>query len=252
MYFMVLGNDHLSIEIQYACLTWDTVIKKDSILVGVSKATNIYFPGIVPESVLLLVVHAKIFVETEDDDIRHSPLCLPIFQCAATEVLSWLWDGSDRATPNIPIHACRFALCLTGTWRRTGTGSWCRTRTRAWRRAGSWCLSRRRTGTCRRSRYLTRRRAWSRTGSWRRTRTRAWRRTGSWCLTRCWAGLVAHSRTRHWSWSCYWIRESKWVIHENTAVLSVKLANIEFPIWSPAGKRYMLLDFELWRQTNQL
>src|SRR6266566_1972573 len=196
MYFMVLGNDHLSIEIQYACLTWDTVIKKDSILVGVSKATNIYFPGIVPESVLLLVVHAKIFVETEDDDIRHSPLCLPIFQCAATEVLSWLWDGSDRATPNIPIHACRFALCLTGAWR--------------------------------------------------------WPGAGSWCLTRCWAGLVAHSRTRHWSWSCYWIRESKWVIHENTAVLSVKLANIEFPIWSPAGKRYMLLDFELWRQTNQL
>src|SRR6266566_3108292 len=244
MYFMVLGNDHLSIEIQYACLTWDTVIKKDSILVGVSKATNIYFPGIVPESVLLLVVHAKIFVETEDDDIRHSPLCLPIFKCAATEILSWLRDCSDRATPNIPIHACRFALCLTGTWRRTGTGSWCRTRTRAWRRAGSWCRSRRRAGSWCRS--------WSRTGSWRRTRTRAWRRTGSWCLTRCWAGLVAHSRTRHWSWSCYWIRESKWVIHENTAVLSVKLANIEFPIWSPAGKRYMLLDFELWRQTNQL
>src|SRR6266487_5080600 len=170
MYFMVLGNDHLSIEIQYACLTWNTVIKKDSILVGVSKATNIYFPGIVPESVLLLVVDAKIFVETEDDDIRHSPLRLPIFKCAATEVLSWLRDCSDRATPNIPIHACRFALCLTGAWRRTGTGSWCRTRTgtRAWRRTGSWCWSWRRTGT----------RAWRRTGSWcrawRRTRTRAW------------------------------------------------------------------------------
>src|SRR2546428_9320184 len=163
MYFMVLGNDHLSIEIQYACLTWNTVIKKDSILVGVSKATNIYFPGIVPESVLLLVVHAKIFVETEDDDIRHSPLYLPIFQCAATEILSWLRDCSDRATPNIPIHACRFALCLTGTWRRTGTGRWCR----SWRRAGTWCWSRRRSG------------GWWRARS--RTRPRTWRRTGSWC-----------------------------------------------------------------------
>src|SRR6266699_3433767 len=188
MYFMVLGNDHLSIEIQYACLTWDTVIKKDSILVGVSKATNIYFPGIVPESVLLLVVHAKIFVETEDDDIRHSPLCLPIFQCAATEVLSWLWDGSDRATPNIPIHACRFALCLTGAWRRTGTGSWSRTRTRAWRGAGSWCR--------------TRTRAWRRAGSWRRTRTRAWRRAGSWRRTRSRACCRAGSWRRGWrgSW----------------------------------------------------
>ena len=78
MYFLVLGNDHLAIKVEYARLTRDTVIEKNTVLVGVGKTTNVYFPGIVPECILLLPFNAKIMLEIEYDDIRHTSLRLPI------------------------------------------------------------------------------------------------------------------------------------------------------------------------------
>ncbi len=78
VYLLIVRDNQFAIKIHNARLASGTIIEKDAILVGIDEATDIHFPGIMPERVLLLLVNAKVFFEIEHQDIWHASLHLPI------------------------------------------------------------------------------------------------------------------------------------------------------------------------------
>ncbi len=78
VYLLIVRDNQFAIKIHNARLAGGTIIEKDAIPVGIDKATDIHFPGIMPERVLLLLVNAKVFFEIEHQDIWHASLRLPI------------------------------------------------------------------------------------------------------------------------------------------------------------------------------
>ena len=58
--FLILCDNQLTIKTHYTEPYLLSIVKKYSILMKINEATNINFPGIMPECVLLLLIDTKI------------------------------------------------------------------------------------------------------------------------------------------------------------------------------------------------
>src|SRR5260221_13331088 len=148
VYLLIARDNHFAIKIHNACLASGTIIEKDAILVRINKATNIHFPGIIRERVLLLLVNAKIFFEIQYEDVRRASL-RPLWY-AATQIISRLWDCVNGCMLYIQIRTRRVGRCWTRFCRRTrcGTWAWSRCRLRCCRRTWAGCRLCSRTWRC--------------------------------------------------------------------------------------------------------